>query len=241
MPNAKRLLLTRKRSRHHRLELFYYFAGMNGYYRLFSFLLFFIGSCSTKNKPLPRTDPVKQRANEERINGLRPLLQSGDLIFRNGNDEVSRAARSFNRKDTSYSHCGLILVENDTAFVYHALGGIYNPSQKLLREPLERFCNPEENNAVAVYRYPLSASQIGLLQATVRGYYAAGLKFDLFFNFQTDDRMYCAEFVFKSLNKAVGNALASYVRTDTIPFGVTTDDLFLYPDARLMRKEKFID
>lgn len=213
---------------------------MNRYYRLLSFLLFFIGSCGAKKNPAGQTHAVNQTANYQRIQGLNALLHSGDMIFRNGNDEVSRAARSFNRKDTSYSHCGLVLLENDSAFVYHALGGIYNPSQKLLREPLERFCNPAENNAVAVYRYPLNPSQLGTLEATVRGYYAAGLKFDLYFNFLSDDRMYCAEFVFKSLNKALGNALASYVRTDTLPFGVTTDDLFLHPAARLMKKEKFI-
>ena len=53
-----------------------------------------------------------------------------------GIDDVSRAARSMNRKDTSYSHCGIVFIENDSVFVYHALGGSYNPSQKLLREPI---------------------------------------------------------------------------------------------------------
>ncbi len=214
---------------------------MNRYITLSSlFLLLYSCSLPADKSEPSAPDPVKLTANYRLINQFLPLLQSGDMIFRNGNDEISRAARSFNRKDTAYSHCGLVLMENDSAFVYHALGGIYNPSQKLLREPLDRFCNPAENNAVAVYRYPLSPPQLRILQATVRGYYAAGLKFDLYFNFRSDDRMYCAEFVFKSLNKAVGNALASYVRTDTIPFGVTTDDLFLHPDARLMKKEKFI-
>lgn len=214
---------------------------MNRYLRLFSFLLFFIVSCRAKKTTAPQADPVKQAANRQRIQALSSVLQTGDLIFRNGNDEVSAAARSFNRKDTSYSHCGLVLLENDSVFVYHALGGVYNPSQKLLREPLEAFCNPAENNAVAAYRYPLSASQLSILQAAARGYYAAGVKFDLYFNFLSDDRMYCAEFVFKTLNKALGNALDAWVRTDTIPFGVTTDDLFLHPGARLLKKEKFIN
>ncbi len=214
---------------------------MKRYHRLFSFLLFIASSCGVKKNPAGPVDPATEAANRDRIRNLGAVLQTGDLVFRNGNDEVSRAARSFNRKDTSYSHCGLVMVENDTAFVYHALGGIYNPSQKLLREPLERFCNPAENNAVAAYRYPLSASQLDILKTTVRKYYQAGLKFDLYFNFLSDDRMYCAEFVFKSLNKALNQALTPYVRMDTIPFGVTTDDLFLHPVARLLRKESFIN
>jgi len=213
---------------------------MNRYYFLFSFLLFLLFSCTGKKKQASAIDPEKVKVNYQRINGLRTVLQSGDMIFRNGNDDVSRAARSFNRKDTSYSHCGLLFLENDTVFVYHALGGVYNPSQKLMRQPLDSFCNPAENNAVAIYRYPLNPVQLDKLQRTVRAYYAAGLKFDLYFNYQSDDKMYCAEFVFKSLNRSVDNTLASYIRTDTIPFGVTTDDLFLHPDSRLVKKEKFI-
>ena len=179
-------------------------------------------------------------ANYQMIRSLKSFLQSGDLIFRNGRDEVSQAARSFNRKDSSYSHCGLLFIEHDSVFVYHALGGVYNPSQRLMRQPLELFCDPVENNAVGIYRYPLKTAEQENLSQIVKAYFRAGLKFDLFFNYQTDDRMYCAEFVFKSLNRALHNRLSSYVRLDTLPFGVTTDDLFLHPDSRLVKREKFI-
>ena len=212
---------------------------MNRYLLLVSFLLLFSVAC--RQTPKSKTpDPEKIAADYKMIGELKPVIRSGDMIFRSGMDQVSRAARSFNRKDTSYSHCGLLFIEHDSVFVYHALGGIYNPSQRLMRQPLDSFCNPAENNAVAVYRYPLSGTQLSKLESTVQGYYHAGLKFDMYFNYQSDDKMYCAEFVFKSLNRAVDSSLTSYVRTDTIPFGVTTDDLFLHPASRLVRKEKFI-
>jgi hypothetical protein len=218
-----------------------YFAPMNSPVTVVLFLIFLISACGSKKK----TDrlllnPQKMAANYETIRNLRPLLQSGDMIFRNGNDEVSRAARSFNRKDTSYSHCGLIFSENDSVFVYHALGGTYNPSQKLMRQAIDSFCNPAENNAIAVYRYPLNVKQQNKLQQVVQGYYRAGLRFDLFFNYESDDKMYCAEFVFKSLNRSVDSVLTSYVRMDTVPYGITTDDLFLHPASRLIKTEKFI-
>lgn len=203
-------------------------------------LLFFVLSCRSKPVKAPEPDPEKMKFNYQRIRGLSDSALSGDLIFRNGLDEVSRAARSFNRQDTSYSHCGLLMRENDSLFVYHALGGSYNPSQRLMRQPLDSFCNPAENNCVAIYRYPLNGLQLERLKSIVRGYFDAGLRFDLYFNYQSDDKMYCAEFVFKSLNRALGNSLSGYVRTDTIPFGVTTDDLFLHPMSRLVRQEKFI-
>jgi hypothetical protein len=206
----------------------------------FLFLLFLELGCKYHPATKQIPDPEQLSAYYRQIHSLIPLLQSGDLIFRNGTDEVSRAARSFNRKDTSYSHCGLVFLENDTPVVYHALGGIYNPSQKLLRQPLDSFCNPSENNAIGIYRYPLNSEENQRLHETVLAYYKAGLKFDLYFNYKTDDRMYCAEFVFKSLNKSLNGSLTSYVRTDTIPFGVTTDDLFLHPDSRLIKKENFL-
>ena len=200
------------------------------------FLLFVLYAC---NHSPDKAVSINAISNSARIDGLKKMAQTGDLIFRNGNDEVSRAARSFNRKDTSYSHCGVILVENDSIWVYHALGGTYNPSQKLMRQPIEEFADPNENNSIGLYRYRLNANELQKLTDVVHTYHRMGLKFDIFFNFQSDNAMYCSEFVFKSLNKAVDGKYTSYIRTDTMPFGVTTDDLYLNPDSKLVKREVF--
>lgn len=205
------------------------------------FLLFLFGACHNNKQPLVHSKRITDTvANALRIDSIKKLVQTGDLIFRNGNDEVSRAARSFNRKDTSYSHCGLIFIEKDSVLVYHALGGTYNPSQKLMRQPIEDFADPKENNSIGVYRYNLSPAELTKLSEVVHGYHRAGLKFDLFFNFETDKVMYCSEFVFKSLNKAADGRFTSFVRTDTMPFGVTTDDLYLNPESKLIKREVFV-
>lgn len=203
-------------------------------------LFFVLTACSIQDKKQPiansREDTV---SNTARIVNMKKLVQSGDLIFRNGNDEVSRAARSFNRKDTSYSHCGIIFIEHDSVFVYHALGGTYNPSQKLMRQPIEAFADPTENNSIGIYRYGLSSGELAKLTNVVHNYHRAGLKFDIFFNFQSDNAMYCSEFVFKSLNIAAAGKYTSFIRTDTMPYGVTTDDLYLNPDSKLVKREVF--
>lgn len=204
----------------------------------FLFLLFLFICCRQPDSP--RADIASYRKKAFRkIDSLKQLLHNGDLIFRNGTDDVSRAARSFNRKDTSYSHCGLVFVENGTPYVYHALGGVYNPDQKLMRQPVDSFADPAENNAVGAWRYPLDSGQVSQLKTIVQQYYHQGLKFDMFFNFQSDDKMYCAEFVYKSLRNATFGKLVPSVKTDTIPYGVTTDDLFLYPASKLVGKEFF--
>ncbi len=173
------------------------------------------------------------------IDSSKKMIQNGDVIFRNGRDEVSQAARSMNRNDTSFSHCGLLFIEQDSVFVYHAIGGIYNPGQKLRRELLDSFCAPSENNAFGLYRYKLDEKEKVKLKQTVDNYYRSGLKFDMYFNYFSDDVMYCSEFVFKSLNQSVNGAYTKYVRTDTMPYGVTTDDIFNNENCRLIRRQQF--
>lgn len=207
---------------------------------LFLFLLFFALACNENvAKQQDTLSDSLIAINYRQIDSVKSFINSGDIIFRNGTDEVSRAARSMNRKDTSFSHCGFVYKENDSFFVYHAIGGIYNPDQKLKREQLESFCNPAENDAVGIYRFTLNKEEEEKLNKIVKSYFKAGLKFDLFFNFQSDDVMYCSEFVFKSLNQSKKGDLTKYVRLDTIPYGVTTDDIFLNENCRLIKRQYF--
>ncbi len=217
----------------------YYFAGMKRNSFIFLFL-FFLAACkqSGLKQPIPPSTELIA-ADFRMIDSVKPFIQNGDVIFRNGNDLVSQAARSMNRKDTSFSHCGLVFIENDSVFVYHALGGIYNPSQRLRRDPIDSFCTPLENNAFGIYRFSLQKEQEVKLASIVNKFYQTGLKFDLFFNYQSDDVMYCSEFVFKSLNQSVDGAYTKYVRLDTMPFGVTTDDIFLNENCSLVKKQFF--
>lgn len=195
---------------------------------------------SSSSPPAPAFDPARLDSQFARIRDLSAGVQDGDIIFRNGNDEVSRAARSMNRLDTSFSHAGLVFRENDSVVVYHAIGGIYNPGQRLRRDPIDSFGNPRENNSLGLFRFPLKPGELDSLRAVVGRHYRQGLKFDLYFNFRSDDVMYCSEFVFKSLNQALGGRMSSYVRMDTLPFGVTLDDIFLHPDCRPVKKAVFL-
>lgn len=161
------------------------------------------------------------------IDKIQALAVNGDVIVRNGTDEVSNAARSFNRRDHRYSHCGLIQVEQDTVFVYHALGGAYNPSQKLLRETLQHFCGAADIDKVAIFRYPLDKDENEQLSSWIKEQYRKELPFDLFFSFESDDRMYCSEFVFKALNAAKNGRLKSLLPQNDEALYVTIDDLYL--------------
>ena len=86
---------------------------------------------------------------------MRKLIQNGDLILRTGRDFTSEIMRQLSTKDKTYSHCGIASIEHDSVFVYHSIGGEWNPDQKLRRDPFEIFCNPFENRGFGIFRYKL--------------------------------------------------------------------------------------
>lgn len=174
--------------------------------------------------------------HKQKLDSIKAVAETGDLVFRNGTDEVSRAARSFNRIDTSFSHCGFLLIENDTAFVYHAIGGSYNPSQKLRRDPIDSFCFPGEVDRLALYRYDLSKTEKDSLTSIIHHYYKAGLRFDLYFNFQSDEEMYCSEFIYKCLARVVSWPLSQYIKLGEWPYSVTPDMLYLHEKSHLIKR-----
>lgn len=192
----------------------FYFKGIRFYGCLF---LFYIVACTN---------------HQQKIYNMLPLVKSGDIIVRNSNDEISDVARSFNRKDKSYSHCGIILIEKGRVVVYHALGGDYNPSQKLMRQSLEDFCNVRDVDKIALFRYKLNDKELKKLDSIINLQYKAGLPFDLFFNFTTDDKMYCSEFVFKTLNAARSGTLSYLLHQNEQPLYVSIDDLYLNKEAK---------
>lgn len=146
---------------------------------------------------------VSRRSNAWRlIAQSKPLIRNGDIITRTGNDFTSESLRQFSQTDKTYSHCGIASIEHDSIFVYHALGGEFNPDQKLLRETLEQFCNPGGNRGFGIFQFKMTNENFARLDSVVNSWYNKGLMFDMDFKLETDDRLYCAEFVCKAITKA---------------------------------------
>ncbi|HTN47383.1 MAG TPA: hypothetical protein VL098_13620 [Flavipsychrobacter sp.] len=135
------------------------------------------------------------------------LIHTGDLVLRLGNDFTSYSLAQFNQSDKTYSHCGIASVDSAGAvFIYHAIGGEYNPDQKIKKEPAEKWFSSEHNFALGVARFDLDSNQIRKLMATIWQYYDEGRKFDLEFDMSTDDRLYCAEMIYKAVTAAAGDS-----------------------------------
>lgn len=200
-------------------------------------LIFFISACQQKQVPDPliitKEDSVKnlQRIDRaiEHIGQLSKEIKTGDLVTRTGNDFTSQSLRKLCQRDQTYSHCGIASIENDSLFIYHAMGGEWNPDEKLRRDPWPLFAEPYSNNGVGLFRFDMADTTINKLIQVVQDFYRAGLTFDMKFDLTTDNKMYCAEFIYKSYLKASDQKIV-FNKSHIGDFEfVGPDDIFLHP------------
>lgn len=191
--------------------------------------LFFILSCkqtinNNKNEIITKVVPIELI---KKIDSLKSEIRNGDIITRTGNDFTSENLRLMNIRDKTYSHCGIAFLENDTTFVYHAIGGDFNPNQTLKKEMFENFVNPHENRGFGIYRFNRTEKENLQLKWLCNEYYRIQLPFDMKFDLKTDDKMYCAEFVGKTLELASDqNLKINRSKIQTFEF-IGVDDIIL--------------
>ena len=159
-------------------------------------------------------------------------LNTGDLVLRRGKGFVSEYCRQFNTRDKKYSHSGILHKEGELLYVYNIIGGESRISNKMKKERLEIFCHPLVAFEFAVYRYDLNHAEKQELDSLLGKWYQQGLEFDLDFDYETDETMYCSEMIFKAI---------SYVKNDTnyLPLSqvnqkayVALDDLYFHSHAK---------
>ena len=143
--------------------------------------------------------------------------------------------RRLSLHDKTYSHSGIASLENDTLFVYHAMGGEWNPDKKICRDPFELFCNPYENRGFGIYRYQLDKKQLNRFTDSAKSYYKQGVTFDMKFDLATDDKMYCTEFIFKAMNPIIP---ISTTTMNGITF-VAPDNLYSIKECSMLKQINF--
>ncbi len=209
---------------------------------LLTFLASGLYSCKQQPKAAATDTTIRKIAdslNKHIVDTAVSLLKPGYLVLRMGLGADSRLLAQMNRKDKSYSHCGIVLIENGCPFVYHSIGGENNPDERLRRDSAKFFFSPLYNTALAVVRYDLNSTELDELQKVVRAYYKLRPKFDMKFNLSTDDKLYCSEFVCKAVNKATRDT--AYIGTTSVAGlrFVGIDNLFVNPHAHIIWQTTF--
>ena len=203
--------------------------------------MFFI-SCHLKPTIPPTintTNTATTVQNKNLIDTAIALLKTGQVVLRMGQGADSYLLAQMNQKDKTYSHCGIVIVEDGYPFVYHSIGGEDNPDERMRRDSAKFFFSPLHNFAIAIIHYDFSEQQINNLKNIVYNYYQSRPKFDLKFDLKTDDKLYCAELVYKAINKAVADT--GYINTTTL-MGCTfvaIDNLFINKHANIIWQTNF--
>ncbi|RYD58619.1 MAG: hypothetical protein EOP56_03270 [Sphingobacteriales bacterium] len=220
--------------------------------RVFYLFIIFISShivtgCSQLKEEAPVNqallDGIEQRRNDpanlRAVDSSLALLKNGDVVVRTGNDITSYMLCQLNQKDKTYSHCGVVMMEHGYPFVYHSIGGEANPDARIRRDSASCWFSPADNLGFGIARFDMTDSTISSLGGIVRQIYRERRKFDMDFDLATDDRLYCAEFVYKAVNHATANN--TYI-TPVTYFGhsfVGIDNIFLSPHARAICQIRF--
>jgi hypothetical protein len=147
--------------------------------------------------------PISVKNSAQAIAEATKKLHHGDIVFRRGADAISDMFVRMNQRDKSYSHCGIYLVQNDSGFVYHSIGGEDNPDAVFLKETFAAFVNPKNNISFGIYQLPFSTSELHRLDSLVTQWHALHYTFDMDFSLTNNgQKMYCVEFVVKAIEAA---------------------------------------
>ncbi len=129
-------------------------------------------------------------------------IRNGDLIERADDDLVSESMRNFSKNDKTFSHCGLAFIEDGEVYVYNNMAGEENKSEKMMREPYDSFVSPANKSGFGIFRYTFTDAEIEKLHEVTKENHAKGMLFDKTFDLKTDDKMYCAEMIYKFIKTA---------------------------------------
>jgi hypothetical protein len=175
--------------------------------------------------------------NLNAIDSFYNLLQPGDIVFRRGADAISDLFCKMNQKDNSFSHLGIVLAQNDSLFVFHSIGGEDNPDEKIRKENFPSFVTPHLNIGLGFMRMPIGNSELRQLDSIVKAWYFQKRTFDMKFNLNTDDKLYCAEFVYKAFRYAKKDSTLFSTSKANKLFYIAPDNIFL--DSNAITKGKY--
>jgi len=141
------------------------------------------------------------------INTVKDSIHEGDLVLRCGNDFISESLSDFSQSEKLYSHSGIAISDNGTMYIYSNMAGDINPDEIMRRDIVDSFITPVHNIAVGVYRYDITTTELEKLKNIIHTHYINKLQFDMNFDLATDDKMYCAEMIAKSVEQATGKRI----------------------------------
>ena len=131
------------------------------------------------------------------------VAQSGDLVFRAGKGRWSAYFRDISQKERRFSHVGVVVTNESGVFVVHASADDMTGIGTVRAEPLADFV--ADHDDIAVFR--VRAEQTSRESIATACFSKIGTPFDARFDLSCQEKVYCTELVWSSVNSVMGSEI----------------------------------
>lgn len=172
-------------------------------------LIGFLCSCATKSTPsVASRDLLFQRK-----------LRSGDLVFRKGRSMVSNLVM-MSDPHGSYSHVGIVVVENRKVMVVHITPGenaTPNTPDVIKKESLHTFFGEDKATAGCAMRCTKARTAEKKISQRTYELLNRELCFDSNYNLEDTTKMYCTELIWNIYKSAGINLVNNHISIINLP------------------------
>lgn len=159
-------------------------------------------------------------------------LKDGDIILRRGYGVDSTISTNFSQGEKRYSHVGFIRETDKGTFVIHVVEDKEKGLNGLYIESLGDFL--DKVSIWAIYRYNFSQSNSKKLMNYIDDLKKKNITFDIEFNLDDDEKMYCSEFIYKVINRTTEKELIKAGKVFMGKKFVTISDVYENTNSKLV-------
>lgn len=139
-------------------------------------------------------------------------LRDGDLVFRQGIGPESEAVLRLDSAKGQYSHIGIVINDNGTWKVVHAVPGESDDGIDIVKiEPIDTFFISTRAEHGAIMRFD-GCDDITAQKAAKKAVQLVGIPFDYNYNWQDSTRLYCTQLVAVAYSSVGVNILGDISR-----------------------------
>ncbi|MBK9637861.1 MAG: hypothetical protein IPO63_08585 [Bacteroidetes bacterium] len=160
------------------------------------------------------------------------VIETGDLVFRNGHGLISRMFQNCSLKEKKYGHSGIVILRDNIPYVAHVQQD--RPGPSLIVEPLSQFWNKSICNEGAVYRLDLNNSQMENFKKVLHTNLRKKIIFDAKFDMNEHSSVYCSEWIHDLVIETTGDSSYFPISVAGNFKYIALDNLYLNQHAQLI-------
>ena len=161
-------------------------------------------------------------------------LKDGDIILRRGYGVDSTISTNFSQGEKRYSHVGFISQTAKGIFVIHVVEDKEKSLNGLYVESLGEFL--DKVSIWAIYRYNFLQKNSKKMMNYIDDLKKINITFDIEFNLDDDEKMYCSEFIYKVINRTNEKELITAGKIFMGKKFVTISDVYENTNCKLVER-----